>query len=164
MPPCKTLSENRRSSWIAGALALTLLAVCGPRVFEAEAHGADTPPADTDEASVESADGTHAVKLGSFRVRVFHTISSRKDTVSFVLYATIAKDDYPAFERLYRHHKNKVRDQVVVATRLVPLEDYDDPELKKFRRRILLRLRRTLPELPIEDVYLSDFALSVDMT
>jgi hypothetical protein len=55
-----------------------------------------------------------------------------------------------------------VRDQVIMATRLVPVEEYDDAELTKFRRRILLRLRRTMPELMIEDVFVSDFNLVVE--
>ncbi len=112
------------------------------------------------EVSSESADGTRAVKLGEFSIRVYHTVSSRKDTVTFILHAIVAKDKFSEFEHGYIHRKNKTRDQIVVATRLVPIEDYDDPELKKFRRRILLRLRRSLPELPIEDIQLSDFTLS----
>lgn len=38
------------------------------------------------------------------------------------------------------------------------------PELAKSRRRTLLRLRRTLPELPIDDVYVSDFSPSSEST
>ena len=133
------------------------------------AHGGDAghgaaPAADEDAISAESEDGTRAVKLGEFSVRVYHSISSRKDTVTFILQARIKKDDFESFERVYPHRKIKVRDQVIVATRLVPIDDYDDPELKKFRRRIYLRLRRAIPELPIDDVYLSDFTLSVQST
>lgn len=128
-------------------------------------HGGGDPhaatPAEEEEiVSAASADGTRAVKLGEFSIRVFHSVSSRKDTVAFVLQARINKDDFEVFERLYSHRKIKVRDQVILATRLVPIEDYDDPELRKFRRRIYLRLRRAIPELSIADVYLSDFTLS----
>ena len=105
-----------------------------------------------------------AVKLGEFSIRVYHSVSSRKDTVTFILQARIGKEGFETFEQLYPHRKIKVRDQVIVATRLVPIEDYDDPDLKKFRRRIYLRLRRAIPELPIDDVYLSDFTLSVQST
>lgn len=129
---------------------------------EAAAHGATA--ATDDEVSEESSSGFRAIKLGEFQIRTSNSVLSRKDNVTFVLHATVKNDDYPTFDRHYRHHKNKVRDQVVTATRLVPVEDYDDPELKKFRRRILLRLRRALPELPITDVYLSDFTLSIEST
>jgi hypothetical protein len=44
---------------------------------------------------------------------------------------------------------------------MVPLAYFDEPDLKTFRRRILLRLRRALPALVIDDVYVSDFQLRV---
>jgi hypothetical protein len=127
-------------------------------------HTGDAHSAKAEEEEifgVASADGTRAVKLGEFSIRVYHSVSSRKDTVAFVLQAKIDKEGVEVFERIYPHRVNKVRDQVILATRLVPIEDYDDPELKKFRRRIYLRLRRSIPELPIAEVYLSDFSLAI---
>jgi len=158
----KVCSKFCRQLLSALALALTL---CGPSVSPARAsggHGGEEAPAEAEamEVTSESADGTRAVKLGEFSIRVYHTVSSRKDTVTFILHAIVSKDKFEDFEHFYGIRKNKARDQIVVATRLVPIDDYDDPELKKFRRRILLRLRRSLPELPIEDVRLSDFTLS----
>ncbi|MGD9634395.1 MAG: hypothetical protein AB7G28_22270 [Pirellulales bacterium] len=128
-----------------------------------DSHG-KAEAAEEETISAASSDGTRAVKLGEFSIRIYHSASSRKDTVTFILQARISKDSFEAFECIYPQHKIKVRDQVIVATRLVPIEDYDDPELKKFRRRVYLRLRRTIPELPIDDVYLSDFTLSVQST
>ena len=58
-------------------------------------------------------------------------------------------------------HEHKLRDQVITATRMTPLAVFDEPELATFRRRILIRLRRALPELAIDDVYVSDFQLTV---
>jgi hypothetical protein len=114
--------------------------------------------------SEESESGYRAIKLGEFKIRTSNSALSRKDSVAFILHATVKSEDYETFDHLYRHRKNKVRDQIVIATRLVPMEDYDDPELKKFRRRVLLRLRRSLPELPIDEVYISDFSLGVETT
>lgn len=151
------------------AIAAIAAVVCatggGPaRASGGGGHGAAPAKAAPDEVSAVSADGTRAVKLGEFKIRVYHTVSSRKDTVAYVLHAVVGKKEFETFHRLYPHRKHKVRDQVVVATRLVPIDDYDDPKLEKFRRRVLLRLRRTLPELPIEDVYLSDFSLMSEAT
>lgn len=125
------------------------------------AAAADAEPV---EVSAATTDGSRAVKLGEFRIRVYHTASSRKDTVAFILHAIVGKQEFETFEPLYHNRRHKVRDQVVMATRLVPIDDYDDPELKRFRRRILLRLRRTLPELTIEDVVPSDFSLMSEST
>jgi len=156
--------NNWRPSLAAILLVSTISGTMASQAWAESGHGGEKPPADADEVSAESADGTRAIKLGEFSIRVYHTVSSRKDTVSFVLLATVGKDEYESFEHLYGNRKNKVRDQVIVATRLVPIEDYDDPELKKFRRRIYLRLRRALPELSIEDLRVSDFSLSSQST
>jgi hypothetical protein len=50
---------------------------------------------------------------------------------------------------------------VITVSRLIPLAHFDESDLKTFRRRILLRLRRALPELVLVDVYVSDFQLKV---
>ena len=44
---------------------------------------------------------------------------------------------------------------------MTPLPLFDEADLKSFRRRIFLRLRRALPELAIDDVYISEFQLTV---
>ena len=164
----QTFARKRSTAWIplvALVCSLVSLGLCATPLCASE-HGEAATPAkeESDVVSDESADGTRAVKLGEFSIRVYHTVSSRKDVVSFNLYAVVGKEKFPEFQHSYSHNRNKVRDQVIVATRLVPIEDYDDPELKKFRRRILLRLRRALPELVIDDVYFSDFSLMSEST
>ena len=104
------------------------------------------------EVSAESADGTRADQARRIQhPRLPHRLVAQRRRVVYPATRSSAKTNYPDFEHSYGHRKNKVRDQIVIATRLVPIEDYDDPELKKFRRRILLRLRRSLPELPIDE-------------
>jgi hypothetical protein len=104
----------------------------------------------------------HGVELGKFSVRMRRAVPTQTNRVSFTLFAPFPPDESKHLEELLEHRENKVRDQVIVATRLVPVEEYDDPELTKFRRRILLRLRRTMPELIIDNVYVSDFNLVVE--
>jgi hypothetical protein len=114
-------------------------------------EGEKKPPADA-----------HGVQLGKFNIRMLRAVPTQTSRVSFTLFATFPLDEAKHLEELLEHRENKVRDQVIVATRLVPVEEYDDPELTKFRRRILLRLRRTMPELTIDDVYVSEFNLVVE--
>ncbi len=150
----------RMRSWLAAAIFAAVF--FGPAASSASPseHG-DQPEADeSDDLGAESASGFRGIKLGEFKIRMSHTVSSRQDGVSFILYATVKNDDFKASAELFENRKIKIRDQVVIATRLVPIEDYDDPELVKFRRRLVLRLRRTIPELPIDNVYVSDFSLS----
>jgi hypothetical protein len=127
---------------------------------KAAAH-AEHPAAEKGEGETKSSDG-HGVELGKFSVRMHRAVPSQTNRVCFTLFATVQSAESKHLEQLLENRQNKVRDQVIVATRLVPAEEYDDAELTKFRRRILLRLRRTMPELMIEDVYVSDFNLVVE--
>jgi len=149
------------------AAALVAAALLGPLSGNGWASGS-APPDPHAEAEEEdtgpSASGVRGVELGEFNIQMFRPIPSRKDHVTFNLYATIREEDFKEFQRLYKRRRHKVRDQIIVATRLVAIEDYDDPELKYFRRRILLRLRRTMPELRIDDIQINDFTLTAQST
>jgi hypothetical protein len=159
---------------------VAIAVVMGPGVPCARATSAEKPAADAKKADAKkgehsdqktgekgagekstSADA-HGVELGKFSVRMHRAVPPQTNRVSFTLFATVQPDESKHLEHLLENRQNKVRDQVIAATRLVPAEEYDDAELTKFRRRILLRLRRTMPELMITDVYVSDFNLVVE--
>ncbi|MEX2317522.1 MAG: hypothetical protein WD669_10255 [Pirellulales bacterium] len=127
---------------------------------EHASHDNHVPAADA-SGSGESESGIHGVSLGEFSIRAYYPVEAKRSTVTFTLFAIVSSDHAGEFEQLIENRRHKVRDQVIIATRLVPLADFDDPQLKEFRRRILLRLRRTLPELAIDDIYVSDFQIEV---
>jgi hypothetical protein len=101
------------------------------------------------------------VELGEYRVRANYPVEAQKSTVKFVLFGVVPSEQFDEAQRLMEAHEHRVRDHVITVTRMTPLILFDEPGLASFRRRILLRLRRALPELPIEDVYVSDFQLTV---
>jgi hypothetical protein len=111
--------------------------------------------------STESAANVNAIDLGDYRIRSYYPVQAQKSIVRFVLYATAPPDRLAESKQLVEQRRHKVRDQVITATRMVPLAEFDDPDLTRFRRRILLRLRRTIPELPLEELYISNFELQV---
>lgn len=117
-------------------------------------HGSAEP-----EEVVESSTGYRGIDLGDFSIRTYRPAPMRRDEVNFHLHAAVKSEEFPAFDAIYQRRKHKIREQVIVATRLVPVEAFDDPELNTLRRRILLRLRRTVPELKFDDLYVSDFHL-----
>lgn len=123
----------------------------------AEAH--EEPETASDDATKSGSDG---LDLGEFSIRAYYPVQSQKSSASFALFATVEKDKLTESRHLLEHRMHKLRDQVIVVTRMLPLEDFNDPELKNFRRRIWLQLRRTMPELSIERIYISDFALKVE--
>ena len=79
----------------------------------------------------------------------------------FILYATVKKEEFKTAQRLVEEHRQKIRDLVITATRLAPLIVFQEPDLAAFRRRILVRLRRAMPELAIDELYVSDFDLAI---
>jgi len=152
------VSWSGLSRGVAAWALLTAFGVCGSVL--ASDHGAPAEPAAAEE--IDEAQATNrGIELGDFRIRSYYPVQARKSIVRFVLYATAQDGHFAETKRLLEERRHKVRDQVITATRLVPLAEFDEPELKSFRRRIMLRLRRTLPELDIKDIYVSAFELKV---
>ena len=142
----------------AGAIAAGM-GICG--VSFAGGHGSAAKHA-PDEASDVAPDAkVRGAELGEFRIRAYYPVEAQKSTVRFVLCATVASERFAETQRIVESRQNKLRDQVITATRMTPLTVFDEPGLESFRRRILMRLRRALPELAIDDLYVSDFQLTV---
>jgi hypothetical protein len=125
---------------------------------ESHGHAALTLDAESELAADAKIRG---VDLGEYRIRAHYPVESQKSTVRFVLHASIASEKFPEAQAVVENRRHRLRDEVITATRMTPLATFDEPGLTSFRRRILVRLRRTLPELPIDDVFVSDFQLTV---
>ena len=129
----------------------------------------DTPPsqprpkrrAAESTAEAESGKAIHGVSLGDYRIRSYYQVDAQKSTVRFSLFATVKDEHFGEVQGLVEEHRQKLRDQVIMATRLAPLAVFQEPDLATFRRRVLVRLRRALPELAIEDLYVSEFDLTI---
>jgi hypothetical protein len=131
-------------------------------ICAASDHGGHAEPEPDDETAVDATGFTiRGVELGEYRVRANYPVEAQKSTVTFALHAAVPSERYVEARRWVESRQHRVRDQVITATRMTPLALMDEPGLTSFRRRILLRLRRALPELPIDDVYVSDFQLTV---
>lgn len=139
----------------AVAAALTVRSANGGHEHAAEPAAAEAP------ATADPTKAIQGVSLGDFRLRCFHQVDAQKSTIRFSLFATVKTEHFREVQDLVEEHRQKLRDQVIMATRLTPLYLFQEPDLATFRRRLLVRLRRALPELAIEDLYLSEFDLSI---
>jgi hypothetical protein len=146
--------------WRLGVMLFVLMTSSGVLASD---HGSHHESAADDEAEVEFASDakTRGVELGEYRIRAYYPVEAQKSTVRFVLYATVPTERFVETNQLVDSRQHKVRDQVITATRMAPLAVFDEPGLESFRRRVLMRLRRALPELQFDDVYVSDFQLTV---
>lgn len=124
---------------------------------------APSPHAEGEAAEAVDYSGltTRGIDLGEFRIRAYYPVDAQKSTVQFDLHVAVASKHYAEMQRLADIHEHKLRDEVITAARMSPLAIFDEPGLDGFRRRIYLRLRRALPALVIDDVYVSKFQLTV---
>jgi hypothetical protein len=143
------------------AAALTVRAATGAHGQAAEPPAAESTAHAAPAAEAESEKAIHGVSLGDYRIRSYYLVDAQKGTVRFSLFATVKDEHFGEMQRLVEEHQQKLRDQVIMATRLAPLAVFQEPDLATFRRRLLVRLRRAIPDLAIEDLCVSEFDLVI---
>lgn len=124
-------------------------------VIASEAKATDVEVADE---NVDAPPTRRAYKLGDFRIKNFRPVEREKLTLEFTVYVESLEGQQQRFERVWQNHEHRVRNQVITSARLVPPNEFDDPALEALRRRIYLRLRRAVPELPIDKVFVTEFS------
>lgn len=102
------------------------------------------------------------LELGEFEIREIQAIEGKKSTVTFQLFANIRAADFENATQALESRRHALRDQVITATRVAALEEFDEPDLSKLRRRILSRLRRALPGLVIREILITNFRFSME--
>ena len=153
----RTVSVTAVLGLLLSLCLLTTTAGCGGSQADTQ-----TTPVTDDQAAAEEAAQPLGIELGEFELREYHPVEGTRSTLEFTLVASVQVDAAERMQQLLEHRRFKVRDHVMTAVRVAPLEELDDPELASLRRRIELRLRRFLPELPIDDVLVTDFDLAID--
>jgi len=165
---CRTPAGSRNVGFTIGSVgSKLLLAAVAISCVTSTAMGADEP---AKAKATETTDGEeetelpkrHAYKLGDFRIKDYRPVEREKIKIEFTIYIEVPDGKEQRFERLWKNHEHRVRNQIITAARLVQSVEYDDPKLHHLRRRIYLRLRRALPELPVGEVFVSDFSYLVD--
>jgi hypothetical protein len=114
-------------------------------------------------AEADAAEGAkiRGVELGDYYIRCHYPVQAQKSVIRFMLYTAVPSERYRDVQQVVESHRHKLRDLVITVTRLTPQPYFDEPDLKSFRRLMLMRLRRALPELNLDDVYVTDFQLVV---
>jgi hypothetical protein len=145
----------------AVAAALTVALASGAHGQTAEPAAAEPKAVAESTAETPSGKAIHGVSLGDYRIRSYYQVDAQKGTIRFSLFATVKDENFGQMQQLVEEHRRKLRDLVIMATRLAPLAVFQEPDLVTFRRRVLVRLRRAIPDLKIEDLYLSEFDVTI---
>jgi hypothetical protein len=171
----RSFAHSRLLACLPTILAIVVLTAM-PVAARASGHGSSSH-GESGGHSAKSEEGGHGegshnedehpdvkssgIKLGEFKIRSDYPAEAQKSTIRFIIYATVDAEHFDEMERLAEEHEQKIRDEIIITTRLTPLGVFQESDLATFRRRILLRLRRTLPEFIVEQLYVSDFGLIV---
>src|SRR5262249_13957631 len=113
MKPYSLLSAAIKIAALGIALAVrTADGAHGPA---GDAHAAE--PAEHAEASADAEAGKaiHGISLGDYRIRSYYQVDAQKSTVRFSLYATVKDEHYTDMQRLVEEHRQKLRDQIILA-------------------------------------------------
>ena len=158
---CNFPQITRAAKLVAVAALVLVGPACAAEHKPAE-HGSQEAHEET-EAVPEDTSGlkTVGIELGEYKIRTDYPVESQKSTVRFVLYAAVKGEHSAEMRQIVEEHRQKIRDLVITSTRLAPLILFEEPDFASFRRRLIIRLRRTFPELAVEDLYISDFGLMV---
>ncbi|MEX2307639.1 MAG: hypothetical protein WD738_08610 [Pirellulales bacterium] len=151
-------SEVWKRSAALTSIAVALVMAFDEVGFASNGAHAESAEAESDVASDAKVRG---IDLGEFRIRSYYPVEAQKSTVRFVMYAGVASEHFAEAQGMVESRRHKIRNEIITATRMAPLAIFEEPGLTNLRRRIMVRLRRTLPELPIDDVFVSDFQLTV---
>ncbi|WP_146398593.1 hypothetical protein [Pseudobythopirellula maris] len=142
-------------------LLLPLLLVATLLALAATPAAAAEPAAEPgDEEQAEPA--PVGVKLGDFRIRDSRATEGIKVRLSFTLFTSVPEDEAEAFRQKLEARRGRLGDAVLVAVRIALPEEFEEPNLARLRRRIQLQVRRGLPGLPINELYVSDFSYLIE--
>lgn len=140
-------------------IGLALAALAGP----AGAAKPATAPSERTGSSPTQADGsTSAVSLGEYTISDLRAVEGAKLRIHFELYAYVDGKGAGSLRGKVEEYKHRIRNEVLIAIRLCDQSDFQEPDLDHVRRRILARLNRSLPALPIERLLVGAFEYFVD--
>jgi hypothetical protein len=100
--------------------------------------------------------------LGEYFIRDTHEAENAKTRLSFSLYAAVDPENEKAFAAILARHQSRVHDLVLTAIRLSDNHDFQEPSLDRLKWRMLLRLRRGLPQLKIEHLHFRRYVFFID--
>lgn len=146
--------------WTVPAVAAIFIAAAPGCGGAPDATSGDASPGDS--SSAPSAPPPVTVELGEIVLAQVRPLENSTLHVRFDPRAVASAANAERLKNALTKHRHQARDQVIVAVRAAESWEFDEPDLHKLRRRILLRLNRWLDAPLVEDVLLTDYRFRVD--
>jgi flagellar basal body-associated protein FliL len=107
--------------------------------------------------ATEEGPAIKAVSLGQYLISDLRAVEGAKLRVSFELYLDADDEHSHELRELVSAYKHRIRSEVITAIRTCEQAEFEEPDLDRMRSRIIVRLKRALPELPIEKLFVGAF-------
>lgn len=98
-----------------------------------------------------------ALDLGSFKVNDLRPAHNETAKLTFSLHLQFSEETTAAQLKKLEGWKHRLRDQVITAVRLAETKDFQEPDLKRLRRLILIRVNRLFRTKLAEEVLLTEY-------
>ena len=93
------------------------------------------------------------VDLGDFRVTLPHAVEKTNSTeLHFHVFGQVANRDLDSVEAMLAKKESEIRHRVLIAARLLTIEDLEDPNLGSLRKRIAELVNEELKGEPVKAV------------
>ena len=147
------ISDRARLTAFFRTILLTLLFAVTPASAQ-DATKAD-PAAGEDTAEEEVR--TPTLELGSFKINDLRPTRNETARLTFTLHLAFSKDLTEKQVEQFEKWKHRLRDQVITAVRVSEMKDFQEPNLGRLRRRILIRVNRLLKRKLAEEVLVTKY-------
>jgi flagellar basal body-associated protein FliL len=99
------------------------------------------------------------IDLGKFEIRELRPTSNATIDIVFALHLSLpSSTDAKVVEQL-KKWQHRLRNQAIIAMRKTETNEFFEPDLALFRRKILLRVNRLLKDVTVEEVFITQFTI-----
>jgi len=95
--------------------------------------------------------------LGKFKINDLRPTRNETAKLTFTLHLAFSQDLTQRQVTQLQRWKHRLRDQVITAIRITSTRDFLEPDLSRFRRKILLRVNRLFQAKLVEEVLLTEY-------
>ncbi|MGI9427576.1 MAG: flagellar basal body-associated FliL family protein [Bythopirellula sp.] len=150
-----SLLRTYYSRWLLALVLAISLSTAAPIHAQAPAE-----PATADaESTAEEVVSTPTLDLGSFKINDLRPTRNETARLTFTLHLAFSKELTDQHIAQLENWKHRLRDQVITAVRISEMKDFQEPDLDKLRRRILIRVSRLLKTKLVEEVLVTKYLI-----
>lgn len=97
------------------------------------------------------------LELGNFKINDLRPTRNETAKLTFSMHLAFSKKLTQQQVEQLESWKHRLRDQVITAVRITYIKDFQEPDLSRLRRNILVRVNRLFKQKLAEEVLLSEY-------